>query len=352
MKKSFFLFLIFLFFVLYYFFFPLTADKEHIWLPQLVLNLEEIHDGAFAILEDSVLVQTAEYSGVLSPEGGSVISNSSSGIKKYSFSHSFEYTALNKSVLKNRINNRYFVFEEPGYPLILGDRFFLADLSASIIREVSSSGGTLWSWEGVSPITAISSADMNTIFGTLDGKVHIFRKDGKQEILDNPDNSGDSIVYGISLSPDNNFLAIVYGRKEQYLLLYREKSPMEYVETGKFLLDSHFTRPIKVEVSLRESSVWVEQEGKIRRYREDGEVTDYPFEGSLLTMIPDESNEIVYILSTLPSAVSSLVTACSLEGNLLFSDKIKGIPSHFKMNNSQLTLIEGNEIIVFHIGEY
>lgn len=352
MKKSFFLSLIFLLFVLYYFLFPLTADKEHIWVPQSVHQLDNVQDEVFTILENPVLVQTGEYSGILSPEGGSVITNSRSGLKQYSFSHSFEYNSLNSSVLKNRINNRYFVFEEPGYPLIMGERFFLADLSASMIREVSSSGNTLWFWEGVSPITAISSGDMNTIFGTLDGKVRIYRKDGNQVILDTPENNGDYIVYGISLSSDNSFMAMVYGLKEQYLLLYREKSPMEYVETARFLLTSHFTRPVKVQVSITGSSVWVEQNGKISRYSEDGDITDFPFEGSLLTMIPDEAAEIVYILSTLSDGESSLVTALSLENNLLFADKMTGIPTHFKLNNSQLTLIEGNEFSVFHMGEY
>ena len=171
MKKSFFLSVIFLLFILYYFLFPLTADREYIWLPQFQSDLNDLGGHSLALLKEPVCIRTPVVAGVLNPDGQSIIKKDDGRIVSYSSSHTFESKGQYISVLRNRINNKYAVFEGLGSPLILNEHYLLADFPSSRIKEVDTNGDILWSWEGVSPITALSVSSMNVVLGTLDGKV-------------------------------------------------------------------------------------------------------------------------------------------------------------------------------------
>ncbi len=345
MKKSFFLSVIFLLFILYYFLFPLTADREYIWLPQFQSDLNDLDGCSLAVLKDSVCIRTTTLTGVLNPDGESIINRDENRIKTYSGSHTFESKGDFVSVLRNRINNKYAIFEGAGSPLILNEHYLLADFPSSLIKEVSTTGDILWSWEGVSPITALSASTMNVVFGTLDGKVYLFRKDGSQRVFEPLKDRNDSVIYGLSISQEGSRLAVVAGLDNQHLVIYSELTTLKYVESARFELDSHYARPVTLFASDLSFSVWVEQPGELVRYTRRGVETRYPFDGELLTMVPDEKEGLIHILCRSDSGESRL-SILSLEGRLLLSEKMSDVPRYFKYFENQFSLLVGQDSFI------
>ena len=347
MKKSFFLSLLFFLFFLYYFLFPLNADKEYIWQPRTVSSLDGVNGMAFPFLKNPVLIKTGEYGGILFPEGKSILKRTDKTLRDYSRSHTFKSNGPDSTALLNRTNNRYVLFQGRGAPLIVNDHYLLADFSQGFIREVDSSGNILWSWEGVSPLTALSASGGNVAFGTLDGMIHIYRKDGNNGFLEPFPEGGDSIIYGLSFSPDSGRMAAVAGRNRQTLILYDESAPLDYKELRRFSLDSRYSRPVKVSLSSGGEAVWVEQPGRVSRFSEEGDRQEYPFSGQLLSMNPDEENSMVFLLSAVEEG-KNLLSVFSLAGDILMEEELEGVLSHFRQDQGQLSLISGGNLLLIN----
>ena len=352
MKKPFFLSFIFLLFILYYFLFPLTADKEHIWTPGMVQALDQADGKTFSLLEDPVVVDSGAYSGVLRGDEASLIRRNEPSLNRiFTPSHTFETAGPNRAVLVKRMNNKTSFYTGPGGPLVLNNRYYLADLSAGSLREVDTAGQTLWAWEGVSPITALAAGDKNTAFGTLDGEVYLFRKDGRRETVIPLPDRGDSIIYGLSLSQDDSLMAVVAGLDPQSLLLYREKSPLVYEQEGQTRLDSRYARPVKVSVPPGGSAVWLEQPGRILRISENGASRDYPVPGTLLEMIPDEERGILHFLSSQGAAEGQIILR-SIAGYSLLTEHYSGAPRLFALGETQIFMVLQEDFLMIKRERY
>ena len=179
------------------------------------------------------------------------------------------------------------------------------------------------------------------------GRFYLFRKDGSQRVFEPLADGNDSVIYGLSLSEDGSRLAVVTGLDNQYLVVYNEMTTLEYVESYRFELDSHYARPVKLSVSDSGVSVWVEQPGEIVRYSRRGVETRYSFEGDLLTMVPDEEEGLIYILCR-NNRDESCLSILSLEGRLLLGENMSDVPTHFKYYEKQFSLLvqDGRFILI------
>ena len=338
MKKSFFLSLVFLFFTLYYFFFPLTSGKEYIWIPSFVQDLSKADGQVFPLMNEPEVIHNGTYSGILKPDGGSIIRRRASVVPEYSFSHTFVQEGENRSVLINRLNHMGAVFQLPGTPMVLGDHYLICDSAEAMLQEVGTSGDVIWSWEGVSPVTALAVSDLLVAFGTLDGSVYLFRKDGNSRIIEPLPGSHDAVIYGLSLSDNGNLLSLVAGGKNQYLILYKRDTSFYYQESGRYLLKSHYIRPVKTIVNSIGDAVWVEQPGEICRYTQDGESLVLPLEGPLLKVLPDEVCRMVYSAESIAPALS-LIKGRSVSGELHFTEGVEGVLTAFSAEEKRMSLI-------------
>lgn len=352
MKKSFFLSVIVILFALYYFLFPLTADKEAVWVPLAALDLAEAEGREIPHSVRPVLIRSEGYTGVLRPDGPSLLNRNDEGRRLYSLSHTFESSGPGQAVLSNRINGRRAFFRLPGIPMIRGEHYLIGDLAAGFLREVDTDGSVLWAWEGVSPITALADAKGAVAFGTLDGEIFLYRKDGKALTITPSFRERDSVVYGLALSPSGDRLALVAGRREQTLLVYERTDPLSYAEIRREPLESRYARPVKMVIPPGEKgAVWVEQPGKVLRFAAEGGFREYPFEGDLLAMAPDEEQELLPILSVVGPG-KSRVTLRSVAGRLIVKETLEGIPSHFEWEGNQLMLLMKGEFLLIRKEAY
>ncbi len=345
MKKSLFFSLLSILFVLYYFSFPLDGGKEIVWTPALVQDLSRADGKSFPQLDDPEMIHNGSYSGVLMPHGPSMLHEAQGYRQNYSLSHSFTSSDGITSTLVNLTNKNSIEFEIPGYPMIFNGHFLISDASGTLLREVSTSGEILWFWEGVSPVTALTASSMIVVFGTLDGQIHFFRKDGTMASLDSQEAEKDKVVYGLALSEDSSFLVALSGLDDQVLVLYHQSSPLVYTEIARFPLTSHYVRPVKLSIGNEDYSVWVEQPGKVQLYNEEGLVQELEMEGNLLQMLPDEDQHMTLTAET--SRSGSLIRARAFTGELVFSDKAQGVLSHFNKTARGFSLVLDNRYLLY-----
>ena len=345
MKKSLFFSLIFFLFFLYYFFFPLDGGREIIWTPSMVQDLSLAEGKSFPLLREPEMIHNGSFTGLLMPGSPSVIRPAKGYKQNYSLSHSFTTNDGETSILMNRINKSSTSFHIPGSPMIFHNHFLITGESGTMIREVSSGGEILWSWDGVSPVTALAASDMFVAFGILDGQIHLFRKDGAQVHLESANPIDDSVVYGLALSDDASFLVAVLGLEQQDLLLYRQSSPLVYTRIARFPLLSHYDRPVKMAVSRDGSSVWVEQPGNLLLFDEEGIIQELDIDGHLLQMLPDEEHRMVFTAESYGGR--NLIKARSYTGEPLFSERAKGGVSLFNNTGSSLSLVLDNKYILY-----
>ena len=279
------------------------------------------------------------------PQSPSLVYESGGYRQNFSPSYSFTSSDGKISTLINRINKNSIDFEIPGYPMIFKDHFLITDESGTLLREVGTSGEILWIWEGVSPVTALAASGMVVSFGTLDGQIHFFRKDGTTVSLDSQEEANNSIVYGLALSSDSSFLVALTGLDNQKLIFYKQTSPLVYSETARFPLTSQYVRPVKLAISDEDHSVWVEQPGNVQMYNEEGLVKELKLDDELLRMLPDEAQGL--IMTAESDSAGSLIKARAYAGELLFSEKARGMLSHFQKTGRGFSLVLDNRFILY-----
>ncbi len=351
MKKSFFFTFLSIFFLFYYFFFPLEGGKEQIWTPVLIQDLAEADGKTFPKLDHPETIHNGFYSGILMPQGESVIQKSAGFRQTYSLSHIFSPIDGTSSMLVNRVNLKSTIVFIPGLPFIYEDHFFVMSGSGLNISEVDSNGELIWSWEGVSPVTAIAASDLLTALGFLDGTVALFKKDGSSKLLDTHTDSGDSVVYGLELSDDGEFLSVVTGMEEQNLFFFRKTMGMDYSKIAGFPLESHYDRPVRMVMNRTDHSVWLEQPGKLVCFNDEGQYRELDMNYPLQKMLLDDSGQMVFSSEKIRNSLS-LMQCRSFSGELLFSEEASGVLSHFHSSAQQLSMILDNRFILFAREDY
>jgi len=345
MNKTFFLPLILLFFVFYFLVFPVGSGDEVFWKASELYDYREINSVSLP-LEKPLLVNQGQYRGVLKPGTGNSFIESGRVNTAYSETHLFRKSGSSLHI-ENLTNQGVMNIPKRGYPLVLGNHIYSVDFGSASIEEIDEAGRSLWSWQGVSPITSLTVGTGLTVFGSIDGRVRIFTANGTLTELVLPDDNTDQVVYGLALSADNGTLAVVSGLSEQYVRQYRltfDAPPELIYET---LLKDRFRKPVKLLYSREGSYLWVEQEKTVRQFF-SGEVNQIlTFDGTFLTHSLDEEEGIYYILSRLYSSTGTRyqLTAYTLNGSILMKNQFDEYPEFFSRDDDRIYMSVDEKMI-------
>ncbi len=336
MNKTFFLPLILLFFIIYFLVFPFGSGEEVFWTAADLFDYNDPNSAPLN-LDRPLIVNQGRYRGVLEGIPGASTMESGGGRRAYSVTH--RYRKSGSTFLIEDLKTRGVMsLSLPGNPLVLKDHIYAVDFGSAFIEEIDDAGRSLWRWQGVSPVTAITAGEGVTVFGSIDGMVRLFDTSGHMTELDMKTGNPDQIIYGLALSGDGGSLAVVSGLNDQFVRQFRlsEGEPPELLYESR--LDDRFRGPVKLLYSHDGTSLWVEQDKTIRQYYRDGIGQIIPLEGQFLTHMLDEEEGIYYILcrQTTNGDTGYLLTAYSLNGSVLMRNSFREYPGFLAHSGSEL----------------
>ncbi|QEN07916.1 hypothetical protein EXM22_07905 [Oceanispirochaeta crateris] len=348
MNKTFFLPLIILFFLIYYLMFPVKGGKEIYWTAS-----ELHHFGTMNHSPDSLsvplVINQGRHRGVLLPDGGTPYLLNEEERAAVSESHFLIQSTSASLILKDLESQSEKIIPSQDYPLILSGHFYAADFGSAILEEFDSSGKSLWKWRGTSPITAISASTLCTVFGSVDGRIRIFSRQGEMTEFIPGDQREDNVIYGIAFSQDCSKLAVLSGLNKQYIRQYHLKEDEAPELFHEELLESRFSRPVKLFYSESASLLWVEQESSLLQYRGADLESTLLLDGTLLTQNSDEQAGLVYVLNRLgPSSFSDKsyeVAVYTMTGTLIMRNRFDEYPPFFFRSGRDIFLSMNDDLI-------
>ncbi|MDC7232372.1 MAG: hypothetical protein PQJ58_04015 [Spirochaetales bacterium] len=345
MNKTLFLPLILLIFSLYYFVFPREGSPETVWTAVYCEPFADI-DHTPPPLQDTIVINQGEYKAVLGPDASQNYI-SPRGFRGYLSAEHALYRDKGTLYLKEFGSASFGITENGASPYVYKDRFFAVDYGSAFIEEYDSSGSILWTWKGLAPVTAITWNDSYTGIGSLDGTVRLVNRKGEVTGYPAFPDTGDHIVYGVALSDDSDRLAVISGLKEQYLRVFSLSDAPVLLDTVK--LESQYRRPVKMFYSPDSSFLWVEQEGGLLQYNDDGSTLFLPVSGQFLTMNYDREQRLLYLLSqdlNKEGQPAYFMLCYSPEGTLVFISDSDFYPFAFHLNGDSLLYSMNNDILL------
>jgi len=346
MNKTFFLPLILLFFVFYFLVFPVDSGVEVFWKASELYDFENI-DNVPVSLDKPMILNQGMFKGVLRRGTGRSFLEKEAENTAYSETHLFRKSG-DSLVIEDLTNHDVLTLSRKGYPLSLGEHRYLVDFGSAYLEEIDESGKSLWSWHGVSPVTAIVAGKGLTVFGSIDGRVRFFTSGGVMTEVDIQDKTPDQVIYGLALSGDNRTLAVIAGQNQQSVIQYSLSGNGPPLMIHKSFLDDQFRKPVKLLFSYDGSYLWVEQKKSIVQFY-NGEVNQIlTLEGSFLTHMLDEEEGIYYLLTKLYTTTEARyqLTAYTLNGAVLMKNQFREYPEYFNTDGARVFMSMDKKMVV------
>ena len=340
MNKTFFLPLIIVFFTFYYFLFPRVGGSEIILMPEKAWSLF-----SSSPVDEDLLVSRGEQKALFYKNGRAPYlpdprRNSVLTEDYYFFREDGGF------ILKDLENGNQYFIDAEGEALIQNSHIYVLDLWKGRIQEFDRQGNSLWKWQALGPITALDAGTGGTAIGLLDGSVQIFDDSGIKRIIESSENKRDCVIYGLALSPDGKRISVLSGLDEQRV---REYDVETLTFTGEeHILESRFSRPVKMAYSPVGDVLWIEQTDKVIQLSPENEALDIPQEGRLLYLSAVESDGRLMILTEKSRRNSSsvfLMNQYSLEGSLISSMPFSVLPDDIIIKDGQVFLSMAGRIL-------
>ncbi len=340
MNKTFFLPLIIVFFTSYYFLFPREGGIEKTLMPERAWAFSSPSPP-----EEALLISRGERKALYYQNGSMPFLPAQRKNSVLNESHYFYKTDQGFLLEDLERGTRSFV-EGEGQPLLLNSRIYVVDLWKGRIQEYDGEGKSLWKWQGLGPVTALDAGKAGTVLGLLDGSVRIFDDSGLMREISPPSKGQDCTVYGLSLSPDGERLSVISGLAEQRI---REYDLESLTASGRErMLESRFSRPVKMSYSPGGDILWVEQKDKVWQLGPEDMFIEIPQEGRLLSLNVVEADGKVIVLSEKSrrnSRSSYLMNLYSLEGALVSSMEFLTPPDDIVVQDGTLFFSMGGRIL-------
>lgn len=132
--------------------------------------------------------------------------------------YSIYSTTAGETKIYNSLGEENGKFVNSGFPFFIGKNIYNFLPGGASFSMCSETGETLWTYEGIMPITAFNSEDNFTVAGFVDGTIKIFKnQDGTLLNAYSPGGSDFSAILGIDVSSDGKYIASISGHDKQRL---------------------------------------------------------------------------------------------------------------------------------------
>ena len=135
------------------------------------------------------------------------------------------YSTITDNLIINR-NDGSFVtnLKTDGFPFFIDERLFVVSANSKRVSEWNIDGNNLFTFENESELTSCDANKNIFIIGTVDGSVTVIDKEKKAEKLLKPELSRINAVYGIAVSDNSDFIAMITGIDPQYMIIMKKKN--------------------------------------------------------------------------------------------------------------------------------
>ncbi|MCL2295211.1 MAG: hypothetical protein FWC36_10195 [Spirochaetes bacterium] len=134
------------------------------------------------------------------------------------------YSAITDNLVIRRNNGNFVTnLTTSGFPIFINERLFVISANSKKISEWNIDGENLFSFEHVSQLTSLDAGKDTIVAGFVDGTVVIADKTGNTEKLIIPKSSRINITYGVAISDNSNFVAMITGLDPQYMIIMRKR---------------------------------------------------------------------------------------------------------------------------------
>lgn len=206
-----------------------------------------------------------------------------------------------------------------GYPFFKDDLIYIFLPGGSSFSKCNESGKTIWTYEGIIPITAFSAKKDYTAAGFADGTIKVFNNEtGAVEINFAPGGSDYPVILGLDISDNGQYVAAISGHNQQRFTISRREESQQKILFHTFL---NTDTPHRTLVHFCKN-------GNRVLYNYQGAVGIYDLSQNKNTVIPikdkvisiEENDNFVYMLSKNKSkyTVSVIEKTDTLEGTFSF----------------------------------
>ncbi len=142
-----------------------------------------------------------------------------------------------------------------GFPMIDEERSFLFLPGGTSFCMCNPDGSLKWEYSGTAPITAFDSSDNGIVIGLADGNICLFNFDGELVQRFAPGGSDLTVISGVAVSNNGNYVAAVCGQNKQRFILAKTNEAQTKIVFHEFL-DSKKTRQNLVKFNEDDSIVY------------------------------------------------------------------------------------------------
>lgn len=187
-------------------------------------------------------------------------------------------------VVRNREGSIDYSIDTNGYAVFAEDRLFVLSPNRNGIAEYNDRGALRWRRELLAPITCIDFNENSCIIGNLSGEVIIFNSDGEKVFAFTPTGSKIEVIYGCTMTRDEQFIAVIAGLYPQRFIVLEHRGD-SYKPIYTEILETELRREAAMYISEKGDIVYFEG-GKHPRVFFNSEKFSQPInsEGRLITV--------------------------------------------------------------------
>ena len=204
-------------------------SKEYQFIPEWRINTSNTPlsaDELSKISEDELLYfKLGQDLGYFTADGKIAFSRSFPSKATISNKYFSSYSSNAKNIdFYNCKGEKAGILKAYGYPFFDKNNLFVFLPGGTSFVKFNTDGTSCWKFEGTVPITAFSSTKQFTAAGFADGTIKVFNnKDGANEIEFSPGGSDYSVILGLDISEDGQYIASISGHDKQRFVIAKKE---------------------------------------------------------------------------------------------------------------------------------
>ncbi len=200
-------------------------------------------------------------------------------------------------VVRDREGSIDYSIDTNGYAVFAENRLFVFSPNRNSIAEYDDRGALRWRRELLAPITCIDFTENTCIIGNLSGEVMVFNIDGEKVFSFTPTGSKIEVIYGCTMTRDEQFVAVIAGLHPQRFIVLEHRGD-SYKPIYTEILETELRREAAMHISDSGDIVYFEG-GKHPRVFFNGEKFSEPINSAGRLIAVSENKEYMLHFLTL-----------------------------------------------------